>query len=79
MKAIQGMHGKVTHLNITHTRLSLLQINIFKNSGLVCVQFLDGRVIFVEEAKPKSDLQRATKPRSDFNRSQTKPRTFRTW
>ncbi|KAG2322502.1 hypothetical protein Bca4012_056741 [Brassica carinata] len=41
-------------------------------------KFLDGRVIFVEEAKPKSDLQRS-KPRSDFNRSQTKPRTFRTW
>ncbi|CAN7052992.1 unnamed protein product [Brassica rapa subsp. trilocularis] len=41
-------------------------------------KFLDGRVIFVEEAKPKSDLQRA-KPRSDFNKAQTKPRTFRTW
>ncbi|KAJ0256410.1 Organelle RRM domain-containing protein 6 [Hirschfeldia incana] len=41
-------------------------------------KFLDGRVIFVEEAKPKSDLQRA-KPRPDFNKAQTKPRTFRTW
>ncbi|KAF8085550.1 hypothetical protein N665_0664s0017 [Sinapis alba] len=41
-------------------------------------KFLDGRVIFVEEAKPKSDIQRA-KPRSDFNKAQTKPRTFRTW
>uniref|UniRef100_A0A0D3AQC5 RRM domain-containing protein n=2 Tax=Brassica oleracea TaxID=3712 RepID=A0A0D3AQC5_BRAOL len=27
-------------------------------------KFLDGRVIFVEEAKPMSDIQRA-KPRSD--------------
>ncbi|CAN7040935.1 hypothetical protein HID58_005908 [Brassica napus] len=40
-------------------------------------KFLDGRVIFVEEAKPMSDIQRAK--RSDFNRAQTKPRTFRTW
>ncbi|RID75027.1 LOW QUALITY PROTEIN: hypothetical protein BRARA_B02096 [Brassica rapa] len=36
-------------------------------------KFLDGRVIFVEEAKPMSDIQRA-KPRSDFNRAQTKRR-----
>ncbi|ESQ27832.1 hypothetical protein EUTSA_v10019191mg [Eutrema salsugineum] len=42
-------------------------------------KFLDGRVIFVEEAKPRSDIQRA-KPRSDIiNRAQPKPRTFRTW
>ncbi|CAA7043140.1 unnamed protein product [Microthlaspi erraticum] len=41
-------------------------------------KFLDGRVIFVEEAKPKSDLQRA-KPRPHIERSQSKPRTFRSW
>ncbi|VVA95161.1 unnamed protein product [Arabis nemorensis] len=41
-------------------------------------KFLDGRVIFVEEAKPRSDIQRA-KPRSDINRAQSKPRKFRTW
>uniref|UniRef100_A0A1J3JZR1 Cold-inducible RNA-binding protein n=1 Tax=Noccaea caerulescens TaxID=107243 RepID=A0A1J3JZR1_NOCCA len=41
-------------------------------------KFLDGRVIFVEEAKPKSDLQRA-KPRPHIETSQSKPRTFRSW
>ncbi|KFK41789.1 hypothetical protein AALP_AA2G172300 [Arabis alpina] len=41
-------------------------------------KFLDGRVIFVEEAKSRSDMQRA-KPRSDIKRTQSKPRTFRTW
>lgn len=31
--------------------------------------FFDGRVIFVEEAKPRSDIQRA----------ETKPQILRTW
>ncbi|KAG7651576.1 Organelle RRM domain-containing protein 6 [Arabidopsis thaliana] len=41
-------------------------------------KFLDGRVIFVEEAKTRSDMSRA-KPRRDFPKPQSKPRTFRTW
>lgn len=77
VKAIQGMHGKVTHH--TYACLYLEQTKCSSKTLIwFCVQFLDGRVIFVEEAKPKSDLQRA-KPRLDFNKAQTKPRTFRTW
>ncbi|KAG7589987.1 RNA-binding domain superfamily [Arabidopsis suecica] len=41
-------------------------------------KFLDGRVIFVEEAKTRSDISRA-KPRPDFPKPQSKPRPFRTW
>ncbi|EOA23132.1 hypothetical protein CARUB_v100031200mg, partial [Capsella rubella] len=41
-------------------------------------KFLDGRVIFVEEAKSRSDIFRG-KPRPDYPKAQSKPRTFRTW
>ncbi|XP_023643105.1 organelle RRM domain-containing protein 6, chloroplastic-like [Capsella rubella] len=41
-------------------------------------KFSDGRVIFVEEAKSRSDISRG-KPRPDYPKAQSKPRTFRTW
>ncbi|XP_010428279.1 PREDICTED: glycine-rich RNA-binding protein 2, mitochondrial-like [Camelina sativa] len=41
-------------------------------------KFLDGRVIFVEEAKTRSDISRG-KPRPEYPKPQSKPRTFRTW
>lgn len=80
MKATEGMHRKVTQVNIIRTLLFIFKsienkerVNCkSKLPSLIfclCPVFFDGRVIFVEEAKPRSDIQRA----------ETKPQILRTW
>ncbi|CAN7054324.1 unnamed protein product [Brassica rapa subsp. trilocularis] len=61
------MHRKVTQVNIIRTLLFILK-SIENKERVNCKSKLPS-LIFVEEAKPRSDIQRA----------ETKPQILRTW